>query len=115
MGRRSDHRQQPCRVRAGLHRNAGFRAGLKRLTALGLSFDAWIFHHQAAEVTELARAFPDANIVLCHMGGVLGHGPYAGKKEEEVHAVRKAAMVELAKCPNVSVKIGGLDDAARGD
>jgi L-fuconolactonase len=91
----------------GLHRNAGFRAGLKRLTALGLSFDAWIFHHQVAEVTELARAFPDANIVLCHMGGVLGYGPYAGKKEE-VHAVWKAAMVELAKCPNVSVKIGGL-------
>jgi predicted TIM-barrel fold metal-dependent hydrolase len=91
----------------GLHRDAGFRTGLKRLTALGLSFDAWIFHHQVAEVTELARAFPDANIVLCHMGGVLGYGPYAGKKDE-VHAAWKAAMVELAKCPNVSVKIGGL-------
>ena len=91
----------------GLHRDAGFRAGLKRLTALGLSFDAWIFHHQVAEVTELAHAFPDANIVLCHMGGVLGYGPYAGRKDE-VYAAWKAAMVELAKCPNVSVKIGGL-------
>jgi L-fuconolactonase len=91
----------------GLHRGADFRTGLQRLTALGLSFDAWIFHHQVAEVTELARAFPDANIVLCHMGGVLGYGPYTGRKDE-VFAAWKSAMVELAKCPNVSVKIGGL-------
>ena len=91
----------------GLHRDAGFRAGLRRLTALGLSFDAWIFHHQVPEVTELARAFPDANIVLCHMGGVLGYGPYAGRRDE-VHVAWKAAMAELATCPNVSVKIGGL-------
>ena len=56
------------------YRSAEFRAGLKRLFGLGLLFDAWIFHHQLAEVTELARAFPDGNIVLCHMGGVLGYG-----------------------------------------
>ena len=91
----------------GLHRDAGFRTGLKRLAALGLSFDAWVFHHQVAEVTELARAFPNANIVLCHMGGVLGYGPYAGRKDE-VFRAWNAVMVELARCPNVSVKIGGL-------
>ena len=91
----------------GVHRSAEFRDGLKRLFALGLSFDAWIFHHQLAEVTELARAFPDGNIVLCHMGGVLGYGRWAGKKDE-VFAAWKAAMAELAKCPNVSVKVGGL-------
>lgn len=91
----------------GVHRGAPFRDGLKRLTRLGLSFDAWIFFHQVGEVTELARAFPDANIVLCHMGGVLGYGPYAGRKDE-VFAQWRPAMAELAKCPNVSVKIGGL-------
>jgi predicted TIM-barrel fold metal-dependent hydrolase len=91
----------------GVHRSADFRAGLKRLFGLGLSFDAWIFHHQLAEVTELARAFPDGNIVLCHMGGVLGYGRWAGKKDE-VFAAWKAAMTELARCPNVSVKVGGL-------
>ena len=91
----------------GVHRSAGFRAGLKRLFALGLSFDAWTFHHQLAEVTELARAFPEGNIVLCHMGGVLGYGRWAGKKDE-VFTAWKAAMAELAKFPNVSVKVGGL-------
>ncbi len=60
-----------------------------------------------ADVTALARAVPDANIVLCHRGGMLGSGPYAGRKEE-IFAAWKAQMVELAKCPNVSVKIGGL-------
>src|SRR5262249_62393565 len=66
----------------GVHRSAEFRAGLKRLFDLGLSFDAWVFHHQLDEVTELARAFPDGSIVLCHMGGVLGYGRWAGKKDE---------------------------------
>jgi len=91
----------------GLHRRADFRAGLGRLAALGLSFDAWIFHHQIGEVTELARAFPEANIVLCHMGSPLGYGPYAGRRDE-VFAAWRAALAELAKCPNVSVKLGGL-------
>jgi len=91
----------------GVHRSAQFRDGLKRLTRLGLSFDAWIFFHQVPEVTELARLYPDANIVLCHMGGVLGYGRYTGKKDE-IFAQWKASMAELAKCPNVSVKIGGL-------
>jgi len=91
----------------GLYGRADFRAGMKRLVKLGLSFDAWIFYPQIAEVTALARAFPDANIILCHMGGPLGYGPYAGKKDE-VFAAWKRDITELAKCRNVSVKIGGL-------
>jgi predicted TIM-barrel fold metal-dependent hydrolase len=91
----------------GLYARADFRAGLARLTALGLSFDAWVFHTQIADVTALARAFPDTNIVLCHMGSPLGYGPYAGRRDE-VFAAWKAALSDLAKCPNVSVKLGGL-------
>ena len=60
-----------------------------------------------AEVVDLARAFPSANIVMCHMGGPLGYGPYGGKKNE-VFAIWKAGMKELASCPNVSVKLGGV-------
>jgi len=41
------------------------------------------------------------------MGGVLGYGRWAGRKDE-IFAQWKASMTELAKCPNVSVKIGGL-------
>src|SRR5271170_5988933 len=40
---------------AGLYASASFREGLARLTALGLSFDAWHYHPQMPELTELAR------------------------------------------------------------
>jgi predicted TIM-barrel fold metal-dependent hydrolase len=84
-----------------------FRAGLARLAALGLSLDAWVFHPQLADVVDLARAFPQASIVVCHVGGPLGYGPYAGKRDE-VYAAWKPQIVELARCPNVVMKLGGM-------
>lgn len=91
----------------GLYRKPELRAGLKRLTALGLSLDAWVFHPQLADMVDLARAAPDANIVMCHMGGPLGYGPYTGRGDE-VFKTWKAGMTELARCENVSVKLGGV-------
>lgn len=90
-----------------LFRRPDFRAGLRRLTALGLSFDAWLFHPQLADIIDLARAFPDANIIMGHVGGPLGYGPY-GARRDEVFASWKASMTELAKCPNVTLKLGGM-------
>ena len=92
---------------SGLYLNANVRAGMRQLERLGLSLDAWLFHPQLGEAIDLARAFPNANIVMCHMGGPLGYGPYAGKKDE-VFANWEASMTELAACPNVSVKLGGV-------
>jgi predicted TIM-barrel fold metal-dependent hydrolase len=86
---------------------ADFRAGLRRLTALGLSLDAWAFHPQLPDVVDLARVFPQANIIVGHVGGPLGYGPYAGKRDE-VFKVWKAGVTELAKCPNVTMKLGGM-------
>jgi predicted TIM-barrel fold metal-dependent hydrolase len=37
----------------------------------------------------------------------LGYGPYAGRRDE-VFSTWKAAMTELARCPNVVVKLGGM-------
>jgi L-fuconolactonase len=91
----------------GLYLRPEFRAGMRRLVALDLSLDAWLYHPQLGEAVDLARAFPTANIVMCHMGGPLGYGPYAGRKDE-VFAHWKASMTELAACPNVSVKLGGV-------
>jgi predicted TIM-barrel fold metal-dependent hydrolase len=90
-----------------IYRSAEFRAGLARLTALGLSLDAWVFHTQLADVIDLARAFPGTNIIMGHVGGVLGYGPYAGKRDE-IFAGWKIAIAELAKCPNVTMKLGGM-------
>ena len=90
-----------------VYRRADFRAGLARLSALGLSLDAWVFHTQLADVIDLARAFPGTNIIMGHVGGVLGYGPYAGRRDE-VFAHWKASVTELAKCPNVTMKLGGM-------
>ena len=91
----------------GLYRRTDFRAGLARLTGLGLSLDAWAYHPQLAELVDLARSAPDANIIMNHTGGPLGYGPYAGRRDE-VYAAWKASMAELARCPNVTLKLGGM-------
>ena len=90
-----------------LMRENGFRAGLARLAALGLSLDAWVFHTQLDDLIELARAHPAANIVTGHCGGPLGYGPYAGKRDA-VFAAWKPRIAELARCPNVTMKLGGM-------
>ena len=97
---RTAHRPHLMRAR-GLPRRPG------GLTALGLSLDAWAFHPQLADITDLARDLPQANIIVNHVGGPLGYGPYTGKRRE-VFAVWKAGVAELAKCPNVVMKLGGM-------
>jgi L-fuconolactonase len=84
-----------------------FRAGMAELAPLGLSFDAWCYHTQLPELTDLARSFPGTTIVLNHIGGVIGIGPYAGRRDA-VRAEWAASLRELAGCPNVTVKLGGL-------
>jgi predicted TIM-barrel fold metal-dependent hydrolase len=90
-----------------MYARSEIRAGVARLAAHGLVLDAWCYHPQLADVIALARAVPQTTIVMCHVGGVLGYGAYAGKKDE-VHAAWRASMAELATCPNVSVKLGGM-------
>ena len=91
----------------GLLGSTEFRAGLACLERLGLSFDAWLYHPQISELADLARAFPELGIVLDHMAGPLGIGPYADKRKE-VFAAWRRDMASLAQCGNVAVKLGGL-------
>ena len=51
--------------------------------------------------------------MLNHFGAPLGVGPYVGKRDE-VFADWRAAMKNLATCPNVSIKLGGLAMAIMG-
>lgn len=88
-------------------RRASFRAGLKRLSKLGLSFDAWMYHTQLDELVDVARAVPEANIIMNHVGGPIGIGPCEGKRDE-VFAHWREGIRKVASCPNVSVKLGGL-------
>lgn len=92
---------------AGLYADPRFRKGFAELGKRGLTFDAWVLEPQIGDVTDLARAFPEQPIVLDHVGTPLGLGSYTGRQEERF-AAWKAAIDELATCPNVTVKLGGL-------
>ncbi len=94
-------------VAPGISQDATWRAGFSRLAKLGLTFEAWGYHPQLSEFVDLARAFPDTTLILNHVGGFLGVGPYASRREAEFAAWQKSIR-ELAKCPNVLVKLGGL-------
>jgi predicted TIM-barrel fold metal-dependent hydrolase len=88
-------------------RDPKFREGFAQLAPLGMSFDAWLYHTQLPELVELAQAFPETTIVLDHAGAPIGVGPYAGRRDE-VRAEWSAGMREVARCPNVFVKLGGF-------
>jgi L-fuconolactonase len=90
-----------------LVRDATFREGFAQLAKLGLSFESWQYHPQLSDAADLARAFPDTTIILNHVGGVLGVGPYSGRRTE-ILTEWNADIRELAKCPNVNVKLGGI-------
>ena len=91
----------------GLYLSPQFGEGLETLTRLGLSLDASVFAPQIPDLTALARAHSDANIILIHTGSPVGHSSYAGRDKEH-HILWLTHMKELARCPNVSIKIGGL-------
>jgi len=91
----------------GLLLDSSFRRGFACLEGLDLRFDAWLYHTQLMELVDLARAFPGTTIILNHVGGPLGIGPYSGK-QKEVFDVWKRGILELAACPNLVVKLGGL-------
>lgn len=84
-----------------------FREGFAQLAPLGLSFDAWLFFHQLPRLCALARDFPTTSIILNHCGGLLGIRDY----KEQAPEVRRQWLLnirELARCENVTVKLGGL-------
>ena len=106
---RNSHTNPP----RGLYLDAGFRRGFAELARRGLAFDAWLYHPEIPELTDLAKAFPDTTIVLDHFGGPLGIGPYAGRRAE-IFAGWKGAIRALADRPNVVAKLGGLVMAING-
>ncbi len=84
-----------------------FAEGAQVLARFGLPLDIWCYHTQLPHVLSLARAVPGLTIVLDHVGGPLGVGPFAGRRAE-VFAEWRQQMLALARCPNVVVKLGGL-------
>jgi L-fuconolactonase len=92
--------------RPGLASDPKFREGIACLQKSGLSYDAWCYFHQMTELADLARAFPDLNIILEHIGGPLRVG--YEDKYDEVLREWKRGLDALATCPNASIKLGGI-------
>lgn len=90
-----------------------FRKGYAQLRTHGLSFEGWLYHTHIADLTDLAKAFPDTTIILNHLGGPIGVGTYAGRRNE-VFAAWKPAIAELAQCTNVVAKVGGIQMVVNG-
>jgi L-fuconolactonase len=97
-----------------LMQDSDFRAGFATLAPRKLSFDAMIYHPQILELADLAHAFPETTIILNHIGGLLAWTRnYVARKDEAI-AQWRSSMTQLAKCPNVYVKLGGLGMAYLG-
>ncbi len=83
-----------------------YRKGVACLAQFGLSHEVTILETQLGELVDLTRAVPDTPTILGHFGMPLGISGYAGKLAERFPLWR-AAMRDLAACPNVTVKLGG--------
>ena len=107
------HATEPAALRipgrAGADRAAdrSFREGVRRLGERGLPYDTWQYHYQLADLTELARVADETVIVCDHFSTPLGVGSHAGRRDEIFHQWKRD-IAELATCPNVVAKLGGM-------
>lgn len=92
---------------AGLTSSSAFISGARMLADNQLSLDVWLYHPQLPELTALARENPKLTVILNHLGGPLGIGPYTSRREE-TRRVWREHMALLATCDNVFVKLGGF-------
>jgi predicted TIM-barrel fold metal-dependent hydrolase len=92
---------------AGMLREPLVQAGARCLARRGLSLDTWTYFHQLDDVVALARACPDLMVVVDHVGGPLGIGVYADRRQE-VFAQWRRALRAFKPLENVAMKFGGL-------
>ena len=98
------HRAAP---RARFLGEPAVRDAIGVLERRGLSLDCWLYHPQIPELTAVADTFPDLAVILNHTGTPILGGPYRDRLDD-VRATWLAAITELARRPNVYVKLGAL-------
>lgn len=99
----------------GLLASPAFLRGFSAIAERGLSFDAFIYSQQLADVATLAQEYPETTIVLDHyatpvgwlgpMGRTTGHTP---QDRDRILAAWREGMERLATHPNVVAKHSGL-------
>ncbi|MGH8517939.1 MAG: amidohydrolase family protein [Panacagrimonas sp.] len=106
-----------------LYRDAAFLRGFEKVVARRLRFDAWVYSHQIPDVVELARRFPEARIVLDHMGTPAGVAGPVGKRggvgatgqdRKRIFETWREDLARLAEHKQVHVKLSGLGMPVHG-
>lgn len=91
----------------GLLLDPALQAAARLLSRFELCLDVWCVHTQLHELANLASACPEVTCVLDHLGSPLERDAHRGR-DAPVFAQWRAGLAELARRPNVVVKIGGL-------
>lgn len=101
--------------RPHLYRDKKFLKGFEQLAKMDLSFDAWGYSTQLAEITSLAKQFPQTRIVVDHLATPAGLFGAVGKKTGITASQRESIFIQwqqdiavLAEQKNVYAKISGL-------
>ncbi|MCH8298453.1 MAG: amidohydrolase family protein [Chloroflexi bacterium] len=90
-----------------------YRAGARVMAGMGLVLENSLYFHQLSELADFARAVPELTIVLNHIGGLCRVGPYANRDDEVIPEWRRG-VEEVATCPNIIMKLGGVGQLRYG-
>ena len=102
------HPEIENREREGVLETADYRAGARVLARTGLSLDIGVCFPQLSELAAFAKALPDLTIILNHLGGLTRVGPHANRDDEVLPTWRRG-IAAVAECPNVHLKLGGIE------
>ncbi len=91
----------------GFLRDPHFHDGFRRLQHRGHGFEAWLYHPQLSDLVALMEVFPEAHVVLNHIGGRIGIGRYVSRQDEVLRSWTDSIKA-LSRYPNLTVKLGGL-------
>ena len=91
----------------------GYRAGARVLAEMGAVLDNSLYFPQLDELADFANAIPGLTIVLNHIGGLVRVGSYANNDDEVLTEWRRG-VGNVAKCPNIVMKLGGVGQARYG-
>ena len=90
-----------------------YRAGARVMAGMGLVLENSLYFHQLSELADFAQAVPELTIVLNHIGGLCRVGPYANRDDEVIPEWRRG-VEEVATCPNIIMKLGGVGQLRYG-
>ena len=84
-----------------------YRAGLGEVARRDLSYDVWLYHAQLPELVETLDAVPSLTFVVNHLGGPVPNEASPASRAAIFDDWRQG-LHEVAKRPNVVLKLGGI-------